>query len=293
MTRRTYPEDAVGARDRMTGMGEAGGERRARASFPLEDVVAAPRRSGLWWEIGIVLGLSLGQSAVYSIFTIVQRLAAPTPLKDQSTQLNPSQSPTPWIVFTYQVLDIAFSLMAVALVLYLLWRPARNGFRRIGLDWARPWSDLGGGALLLAVIGVPGIGLYALGRAIGITVDVQASPLDQYWWTVPVLLLSAVRAALQEEVIMVGYLFARLKQLGWSSWWVIVASALVRGSYHLYQGIGPFFGNAAMGVVFGWCYRRWGRTAPLVVAHSLLDIASFVGYPLAVALWPGVFGPSK
>ena len=151
--------------------------------------------------------------------------------------------------------------------------------------------DLGGGALLFAVIGVPGIGLYALGRAVGITVDVQASPLDAYWWTVPVLLLAAVRAALQEEVIMVGYLFTRLKQLGWNSWWVIVASALVRGSYHLYQGIGPFFGNAAMGVVFGWCYRRWGRTAPLVVAHSLLDIVSFVGYPLAVALWPGVFGP--
>lgn len=274
-------------------MGEAGGERRARASFPLEDSVARPMRTGLWWEVGIVLGLSLGQSAVYSIFTIVQRLAAPTPLKDQSTQLNPSQSPTPWIDFTYQVLDIAFSLMAVSLVVYLLWQPARSGFRRIGLDWARPWHDLGGGALLLAVIGVPGIGLYALGRAIGITVDVQASPIDQYWWTVPVLLLSAVRAALQEEVIMVGYLFARLKQLGWSSWWVIVASALVRGGYHLYQGIGPFFGNAAMGVVFGWCYRRWGRTAPLVVAHSLLDIASFVGYPLAVALWPGVFGPSK
>lgn len=274
-------------------MGEAGLAGRARASFPLEDVVRRSRqRARLWWEVAIVLGLSLGQSAVYSIFTIVQRLAAPTPLKDQSAQLNPSQSPTPWIDFTYQVLDIGFSLMAVALVLFLLWRPARSGFRRIGLDPSRPWHDLGAGALLLAVIGVPGLGLYAIGRALGITVDVQASPLSQYWWTVPVLLLSAVRAALQEEVIMVGYLFTRLKQLGWSSWWVIVASALVRGSYHLYQGIGPFFGNAVMGVVFGWCYRRWGRTAPLVVAHSLLDIASFVGYPLAVALWPEVFGPA-
>jgi membrane protease YdiL (CAAX protease family) len=275
----------------MTAMSEASGTRRARASFPLEVEVEHERRRALWWEVAIVLGLSLGQSAVYSIFTIVQRLAAPTPLKDQSTQLNPSQSSTQWVDLTYQLLDIFFSLMAVALVIYLLWLPRRSGFRRMGLDWTRPWRDLGGGALLLAVIGVPGLALYAVGRAAGITVDVQASPLDQYWWTVPVLLLSAVRAALQEEVIMIGYLFARLKQLGWNSWWVIVASALVRGSYHLYQGIGPFFGNAAMGIVFGWCYRRWGRVAPLVVAHSLLDIVSFVGYPLAVALWPGVFGP--
>lgn len=271
-------------------MGEATDVRRARASFPLEEPMARAGRTRLWWEVAIVLGLSLGQSAVYSIFTIVQRLAAPTPLKNQSTQLNPSRSNTQWIDLTYQLLDIVFSLVAVALVVYLLWQPARSGFRRIGLDWSRPWHDLGGGALLLAVIGVPGLGLYALGRAVGITVDVQASPLDQHWWTIPVLLLAAVRAGLQEEVIMIGYLFTRLKQLGWSSWWVIVASALVRGSYHLYQGIGPFFGNAAMGVVFGWCYRRWGRTAPLVTAHSLLDIVSFVGYPLAVALWPSVFG---
>ena len=265
---------------------------RARSSFLAEVPVPRSERPRLWWEIAIVLGLSLGQSAVYSILTIIQRLAAPTPLKNQSTQLNPSQSPTPWLDLTYQLLDIAFSLMAVALVIYLLWQPTRSGFRRIGLDWTRPWRDLGGGVVLFLVIGIPGLGLYAIGRAIGITVDVQASPLDTYWWTVPVLVLSAVRAALQEEVIMVGYLFTRLRQLGWNSWWIIIASALVRGSYHLYQGIGPFFGNAIMGVVFGWCYRRWGRTAPLVVAHSLLDIVSFVGYPLAAALFPGVFGPA-
>ncbi|NNC11219.1 CPBP family intramembrane metalloprotease [Planctomonas sp. JC2975] len=264
-----------------------------RASFPLETVVPRGQRTKLWWEVAIVLGLSLGQSAVYSILTIVQRLAAPTPLKDQSAEVNQSQSPTPWLDFTYQALDIVFALMAVALVIYLLWRPQQTGFRRIGLDWSRPWRDLGSGALLFAVIGVPGLGFYALSRVFGITVSVGTWPDPSYWWTAGMLLLSAVRAALQEEVIMIGYLFARLKQLGWNSWWVIIASALVRGSYHLYQGIGPFFGNAVMGVVFGWCYRRWGRTAPLVVAHSLLDIVSFIGYPIAVALWPGVFGQTK
>jgi len=262
----------------------------ARASFPLEQPVPPSERARLWWEVAIVLGLSLGQSAVYSIFTIVQRLSAPTPLKDQSAQVNPSQAPTPWVDFTYQLLDVVFSLMAVALVIYLLWRPAQSGFRRIGLDWSRPLRDLGAGALLFLVIGVPGLAFYALSRAVGITVAVDTWPDPSYWWTAPLLVLTAVRAALQEEVIMVGYLFARLKQLGWNSWWIIVASALVRGSYHLYQGIGPFFGNAAMGILFGWCYRRWGRTAPLVVTHTLLDVVSFVGYPLAVALWPAVFG---
>ena len=270
-------------------MSDAAARHPARVPYPHEDPVGPGRRAAVWWEIAIVLGLSLGQSAVYSILTIIQRYASPTPLGQQSTALNQSQSPTPWLDITYQVLAIVFSLMAVALAIYLLWRPGQSGFRRIGLDVTRPARDLGGGVLLFLCIGVPGIALYVIGRLAGITVAVQASPLDAAWWTVPILVLSAVRSGLQEEVIMIGYLFTRLRQLGWGSWSMIVASALVRGSYHLYQGIGPFFGNAAMGVVFGWCYRRWGRTAPLVVAHSLLDIASFVGYPLAVALMPGVF----
>jgi membrane protease YdiL (CAAX protease family) len=43
-----------------------------------------------------------------------------------------------------------------------------------------------------------------------------------------------------------------------------------------------------MGVVFGWCYTRWGRTMPLVIAHWIIDTASFVGYPLVVAWWPSL-----
>jgi membrane protease YdiL (CAAX protease family) len=59
---------------------------------------------------------------------------------------------------------------------------------------------------------------------------------------------------------------------------VIAASAAVRGAYHLYQGFGGLFGNLIMGVVFGLVYVRWRRIGPLVVAHTALDIAAFVGY---------------
>jgi membrane protease YdiL (CAAX protease family) len=101
-----------------------------------------------------------------------------------------------------------------------------------------------------------------------------------------------LRSALQEEVIVIGYLFTRLRELGWSTWLIILTAAVLRGSYHLYQGIGPFFGNVVMGIVFGWCYARWGRVMPLVIAHWIIDIISFVGYPLAVGWWPGLF-PTK
>ena len=242
-----------------------------------------------WWEIAIVLGLSVGASAVYSLVAIIARLTDETPLSDQSASLNPSQSEREWLDFSYQLLGITFELFAVALALFLLWQPGRSGFARIGLDFQFPGKDAGRGILLFLAIGIPGIALYAAGRAAGITVAVVASPLDTHWWTIPILVLSAVRAALVEEVIVIGYLFTRLRERGWSDWTIIISTAMLRGSYHLYQGIGPFVGNVVMGVIFGWCYRRWGRVMPLVVAHTLLDIASFVGYPLAVALWPALF----
>ena len=36
-------------------------------------------------------------------------------------------------------------------------------------------------------------------------------------------------------------------------------------------------------------YARFGRVMPLVIAHTLIDVLAFVGYPLAAAWWPGVF----
>ena len=61
---------------------------------------------------------------------------------------------------------------------------------------------------------------------------------------------------------------------------IIVVSAVIRGAYHLYQGFGGFVGNLIMGVIFGLIYLRWKRVGPLVVAHTLLDVAAFVGYAL-------------
>jgi membrane protease YdiL (CAAX protease family) len=81
-----------------------------------------------------------------------------------------------------------------------------------------------------------------------------------------------------EEVIVIGFVMRRLTQLGWGPWATIGTSAIVRGSYHLYQGIGGLLGNMAMGALFGWLFVRWGRVMPLVVAHALIDIVAFVGY---------------
>jgi uncharacterized protein len=251
----------------------------------------AERRTRLIWEICLVLAVSVGQSALYSIVSLV-RASLRAPLGQQQTQLNPSRSNEALWDVLYRVLDIGFSLAIVALVVYLLWEPGGNALRRIGLDFRRFGGDLGRGVLLTAAIGIPGLGLYAVSRLLGINVAVQASTLDAAWWVVPLLVLAAVRAGLTEEVIFLGYLFDRLRRLGWSWWGIILATAALRGAYHAYQGFGAIVGNFVMGVVFGWCYRRWGRVMPLVIAHTIIDVVAFVGYPLAAALWPGVFAPA-
>ncbi|MFG6491514.1 CPBP family intramembrane glutamic endopeptidase [Microbacterium sp. P03] len=249
-------------------------------------------RARLWWEIGIVLALSVGRSAIYSVLSLIQALGREESLGGQSQALNPTADAEQFWDVLYQLLSQLFAFAPIALAVWLLWEPGRSAFARIGLDFRRFGGDVGRGILLLAVIGIPGLGLYVAGRALGITVQVEAAPLDPSWWTVPLLLLAAVRAGLTEEVIFIGYLFDRLRRLGWGWWAIILSTAALRGAYHAYQGPGPVIGNFVMGVVFGWCYRRWGRVMPLVIAHTLIDVVAFVGYPLAVALVPGVFGPT-
>jgi membrane protease YdiL (CAAX protease family) len=245
-----------------------------------------------WGEIARVLALGLGRSAVYSIVAIVNRITREESLSSQTATLNPSLSDREVFDLIYQLLDIAFSLAPVLLVCFLLWMPQRPHLRRLGLVGTRPLSDSLRGASLALVIGAGGIAVYLGAKALDLGVTVNPAGLDAHWWTVPVLLLSALRAGLQEEIVVIGYLFARLREVGWSTGGILVGSALLRGTYHLYQGFGGFAGNVLMGLIFGWLYLRWGRVVPLVIAHALIDAAIFVGYPWAASAFPGLFAVS-
>ncbi|MFE1431363.1 CPBP family intramembrane glutamic endopeptidase [Streptomyces griseoaurantiacus] len=231
-------------------------------------------------ETLLVLALSLGASGVSALISFVGSVTKPGGLKDQAATLNASAAPgRPWLDLAWQLFGIATALVPVALVAHLLLRE-RQSLRTLGFDRTRPWPDLGRGTVIAAVIGSTGIAFYLAARGLGFNLTVVPEALPDVWWKYPVLVLSAVQNAVLEEVIVVGYLLRRLGQLGWSPGAALIGSAVLRGSYHLYQGIGGFLGNMAMGLVFVLLYRRWGRVGPLVVAHSLLDIGAFVGYAL-------------
>jgi membrane protease YdiL (CAAX protease family) len=233
-------------------------------------------------EVWIVLGLSLGASGVYALVSLIRKATLPGGIGSQTATLNSSQDNRELFDFVYQVLDLGFALVPVALVLYLLSQdPVQERVtHRLGIDRTRPGFDVLSGVALLAVIGIPGLAFYAIGRQLGITAEIIPAPDLTYWWTGTLLILAAFKNAILEEVIVVGYLMTRLEQLRWGVPAAIVAAAVLRGSYHLYQGIGPFFGNVAMGLVFGYWFRRTKRVMPLIVAHALIDIVAFVGYLL-------------
>ncbi|OON77414.1 CPBP family intramembrane metalloprotease [Streptomyces tsukubensis] len=231
-------------------------------------------------ETLLVLALSLGASGVSALISFVGSVTRPGGLKDQAATMNASAAPgRPWLDLVWQLFGIATALVPVALVFHLLLREGARA-RTIGFDRDRPWPDLGRGAAVAAVVGSVGIAFYLAARGLGFNLTVVPEALPDVWWKFPVLVLSAVQNAVLEEVIVVGYLLRRLHQLGWSPMLALVGSSVLRGSYHLYQGVGGFVGNLAMGVLFVLLYRRWGRVGPLVVAHSLLDIGAFVGFAL-------------
>jgi membrane protease YdiL (CAAX protease family) len=243
------------------------------------DVV--PRR-WLVTEVWLVFALSLGASGVRALLHLIADATSGTALTAHTALLNGSLAPgRPWVDLALQLTDLATGLVPVLLVAHFLTRSGER-LATIGVDGKRPGPDFVRGATLAAVVGGAGLGLYLATHALGVDLTVVPEDLPAIWWRIPVLLLSAAQNAVLEEVLVAGYLLHRLRQLGWSDNRALVLSATIRGSYHLYQGLGGFAGNLVMGLIFGRLYQRWGRAMPLVIAHTFMDAVAFVGYALLV-----------
>jgi len=224
-----------------------------------------------------MLAVTFGVSAVIAILELID--AVLSGLAGHRVRLNPNQS-------RYDLINLGLNLATIAqllawglLGLYLLWRGGISP-ARIGLGRLRWRSDVLGGLGLAALIGVPGLLLYLAARVLGMNAEVEPSALHDTWWRIPVLIIAAFANGFAEEVVVVGYLITRLRQLGLSQNRAILASSALRGLYHLYQGFGAGLGNLVMGLVFGYAWCRTGRLWPLVIAHGVIDTVAFVGYVL-------------
>lgn len=224
-----------------------------------------------------MLAVTFGVSAYIALLDLIESVLLG--LAGQIVALNPRRS-------QFDLIDLGLNLARVfqllawgALGVYLLWR---SGFgpSRIGLARPRWRPDVLGGVGLAALIGLPGLALYQVARMLGMNASVEPAELYDTWWRIPVLLLVSFGNGWAEEVIVVAFLLTRLRQLNVSPTVAVIASSVLRGTYHLYQGFGAGLGNMAMGLVFGYVWMRTGRLWPLIIAHGLIDAVAFVGYAL-------------
>jgi membrane protease YdiL (CAAX protease family) len=265
----------VTAEGTATEPGERSGRVRLQGAFhPGPPPDETPRSIRI--ELAVVFALTLGASGLRAVISLVDNLLKQAPLASNTVAVLAPRAEASWTDLALQLVSILVGLGWGSLGIYLLWRAGFRLREHIGLDWR--WTDLGRAALLAGAIGIPGIAFYVIAYRLGFNVTVIPSALRDHWWQLPVQLLAALENGFLEEVLVVGYLLTRLRQLDVRWEVALVASALLRGSYHLYQGGGQALGNVLMGLVFGYVWLRWRRLWPLVVAHTVMDVVSFVGY---------------
>lgn len=225
-------------------------------------------------EILLVLAVTFGTSGIRAALRLVDSLKR-APLNAQSTTLVDAQSQTHWLDLALQATSALTLFAWGGLAWYLL-----------GERWRWPrWGDLARGAGFAALIGLPGLAFYVAAVHLGLSkVVVPATSAVQ----IPTSLLWALANGFGEELVVVAYLCTRLRQLGWKPGQFIAASAVLRGSYHLYQGVSAGVGNIVMGVVFAYYFHKTGRVWPLVLAHFLIDAVAYIAYPLLDLSWLGI-----
>lgn len=226
------------------------------------------RRSLIRCEIALMLLATFGASAAKAALRLADKLTR-APLDEQQTVLNAPAADAAWLDTSLQLVGALALAAWGGLAVYLLAIDGTRLRRPSTLDGMR-------GAGLAAAIGLPGLALYWVALHLGLTTRVVPTT------GVNVLALLAWSAAnaLAEELVVVAWLTTRLRQLGWRWRWVLAASSLLRGAYHLYQGVSAGFGNVVMGLVFGGYFAKTRRVWPLAVAHFLIDAVAFVGYAL-------------
>ncbi len=169
-------------------------------------------------ETWLVLGVSLGSSAIYALLRIVDRLTRPEALSQQTAAMNTSVTPDrPWLDVTYQLVGIGLALVPVLLALTCCGATTRTSRTRWASTCDAPARTSGAERRSRRS---SASGARALPRREGgrlNTTVAAANLVGAAWFTVPLLVLAAAQNAVLEETIMVGYLFRRWGQAGWGT----------------------------------------------------------------------------
>lgn len=94
--------------------------------------------------------------------------------------------------------------------------------------------------------------------------------------SLPVLVLLLGFVGVYEEVFARGLLLTRCRSLLRGTWPPVLASSLLFGLGHLYQGWIGVGQTTLIGIVLALVVLRWGSLWPAILAHALLDVFSIL-----------------
>jgi membrane protease YdiL (CAAX protease family) len=147
--------------------------------------------------------------------------------------------------------------------------------RAMGLAGPISWYDTGRVLTILAVVLAASIVLFhfvgdwqlrRLLKMVGALVPVSAA--ERRWFA-----LVGLGAGVSEEIVFRGFLFFYLATFtNFSSTQIIVASSLLFGFCHIYQGWFGVFGTSLAGFCLAFLYSGTGSLLVPIVVHAALDL---------------------
>lgn len=234
-----------------------------------------PERQSLVWESRFVMVAFLAPAIVGAIVAFVQNLT------DHSS-VSPFQSIVPNLPLNALLGSLAYlpTAATVPLAVYLLWRSGiapkaiglvRPGLRSDILPGLGLWLASYGGELLLAI--PVALITSAFGGTHGAinSVDVGHVPWYYLFWG---LVISAT-TAINEELLINGYLISRLSQFGWTPRAALILSLCLRTSYHVYYGLG-FILTVPLGWFVTRSFQKHRRIERAIFAHFCFDASAMV-----------------
>ena len=90
------------------------------------------------------------------------------------------------------------------------------------------------------------------------------------------IVISCAAVGFGEELVFRGYIFSRWLAFSRSPGQAVMASSLLFGISHAYQGFAGIANAGAIGVVYAVGFLFVRRLWPLVIAHAMLDIFIFL-----------------
>jgi uncharacterized protein len=173
----------------------------------------------------------------------------------------------------FHFMVVAVNLPRLVLVLYLMavgdgLRPFDIG-RFEGMDIARGFMTALGA---FAVILVPGLLFSAMGIENPFFAQARSAPRAELV-LIPLILASSLATGYCEELFFRSYLMRRLGQAGLPRLWAGIASSLLFGSGHAYQGIIGLVSGSFLGLFFAWRWTATKNIHAIAIGHGLFDAA--------------------